>query len=721
MSQFKNSDFLSIHTNAPSVTTGQSLPVLPDHYHVVARSGIALDQTQSWNSELAALNEPTPLSAVRDLLGEWLALARRQIANKYEFLAFTDHSGFGTLFYAHIPYKMIILADSFHGVVRGLEHHASPRSLDIENYLTALSLPGAQFRTKFSARTMANEIRVLEPGWMMLISDDNVSLLPRSLTQGASTLVSYENAIHRGLAYTEKLLHQLPELMGGGAFTHLSGGVDSRLIFAMIDAFGLAQKYPVHSGDPRDVHNQASKRVILEDIRIADHLRSEYHFEWWTKRERRSIPLAFLDHLHSFQSFRSNISFQYSPGLSKSKLTHPQVSLRGGGGEMLRTTGGAETISTQHKKRTDDSNTLDWLLAYYMKGIIGSPETKQIVSNHLTRLIRNTQSDTLQECLNKLYFTTRNQAHFGHMRQSLSGNDLPVHILSNPYFLRASELLDSQARHQGQLVEDLFLYLDRSEMLKIPFESPFRSKHVTDGVIPVDDTSWSNALDSVMRQVPSNALPHQRRFNTAEGLSHAQLVDSASNFVILGMNLISSMDRSHTKILDAFHKTIVNRLTNKRIALGPLVAKVAAALDIYFPSAHSGTSLTFSTSNNSGRPHGFPQSSLNGNLSMSAVFGQSSIMHEPKITIYQSQVIAEANPMGDAPEQVEFAFYLKLNGKKINERWYTSSSVADFTLTNETGHLTVESFIRLKHSRGVPLRKSSEAIEIINARAAREA
>lgn len=703
----KDASYVKIDTEAGSISGNLDSSIDPSEFTVLLHSGIGINGEQSWISELSLPETNIAIPSVVDSVGEWSVVAQRHQNGENEFVAFTDNSGFGSLFYSLVPGKCIIISDSFHGAIRGLEQQGINRTLDLDNYLTAVHLTGVEFRTHFSSRTMANEVRLLTPGSLLHISSSGISVGPRSSLGGAAAIPDYDTAVDQGLSQAHQLLSDLHKVMPGGAYTHLSGGVDSRIILAMISSFGLTNLYPVYSGDPRGLPNKASREVILHDVRIADMLRREYSFEWWEQRAKVLHEVPLLAHLRSYQSFRSNVSFQYSPMQSKSSLAEPQVSLRGGGGEMLRTTGRAANLAEHFLHSDTGDNDSVWLAATYMESFSGNDYLREKLREYIVAELQTIPADSIQERVNRLYFETRNQAHFGHMRSSLVSNELPVHVLTVPGLIRASELLPVEERYSGKLVMDIFQHLGQKDMLSFPLESPFKLANRQVRALETNDDGWASQFDRINKKVAGPKYAPAWRLSPLERLDAVQFRQAQENFITMGLNVLQAIDAGNKAAHEYTRVQIVNKVRAKRIALGPLLAKIASALDAFYPPEQSGNSFTFSTKDLVPRQLSRASGLLSRPTSTLA-FGTRGCIHEPKALVTGSTVNVSANFEGVVPDAVEYAFYLRSGGKKIAERWYSPEGNAEFELPDAAVDVSVESFVRLKYFQGIPFRAETQ-------------
>lgn len=706
MKLFKDASYLKINTHATCIEQHNQGPIACENFDVIVRAGISVGLHSSWSSELTWDTQAMSVASIRDNIGEWSALAQRKTATGSEYLAFTDQSGFGSLFFSVVPGRFVILSDSFQGVIRGLDEHRITRELDVDNYLSMLHLPEVDFRTHFSSRTMAEEVRIVPPGVLMYLSSRSVALLQRNVLGGASDVSNYDEALRHSLSYTTGLLHRIPSLLPGGAYTHLSGGVDSRLILAMISSNGLQPEYPVYSGDPRGVANKASRDVILNDVRIANMLRAQHSFEWWEERHRESLGVPFLTHLRSFQSFHSNLSFQYSPMQSRSGLVEPQVSLRGGGGEMLRTTGRAETLARRFEETQGEMDETSWLIAQYVKGFQGGNESKAIISQYIRNVLNELPRSSLQERVNLLYFNTRNQAHFGHLRRSFTTNELPLHVLTNPFLMRASELLEPRARHEGRLISDLFRALGHKDMMSVPFESPFKPQWHHMQQVDLQDAGWESDFDRILDKVGPARVSSMWKLSSQDRLSPSELGQAVENFVIVGLNVLMDIDKDNRSLHDELRRITINRVKLKKVAIGPILAKVASALDVFFPAEQSGACIVLETERNVHDPLLDAGDLAVSRPSVSIAFGTRGMTHGPVATITGARLHVAAAFHGRTPDDLEYAFYLKENGVKVDESWYSPRPEAEFDVSRLKGALTIESFVRLKNVQGVPMRAS---------------
>src|SRR5699024_231801 len=178
----------------------------------------------------------------------------------------------------------------------------------------------------------------------------------------------------------------------------------------------------------------------------------------------------------------------------------PVISLRGGGGELLRGTSEATNLTATYKRTAKSNESLEaWYAEERLRKSYLTDNAKKISADLIRNNLAKAEGTTVEEKLNHIYFTGRNRAHFGHTRLSYLQHELPIHVLSSAYLLQASRLIDFGSKKNGALVKNIFCQT-REELLDLPFENPTWTNKLSnsnDVVFDENDESWTEAMDRI--------------------------------------------------------------------------------------------------------------------------------------------------------------------------------------------------------------------------------
>lgn len=729
MALFKPADSLLIATTAGEVAHqdeyGYSDVRLED-FQVVRAAGFAT-LAQIHVFDRLSLTPPVTLRADQmwDAIGEWMLVAKSSCSGGDTYLVTSDPYGYRPVFYSLIPGRGIVLADSFRGVIKGLSVEGVTPQIDLDAYLTALGGVGPQFIYSTTNRTMAQGVGILPVREALIIRADVVHMVDRNaVDHSTDDHGSFDDLVQKG---TDLALHSLRAITHDTSaehILHLSGGVDSRLILAHLAAAGMADNFTIRTLDPRPYHPQGATREVLEkDIEISDLISSELGLRWSKSPSRKGISADFMESLHSFQSHSSNYHYNFTPKSVLSGFRTPAVTLRGGGGELLRSTSGGRSLAEAfHKKHGDpDAHDRDfqdqWLSAHLTSQLSSVDDARQGALAVIRESLARTTDGSFESRMNDFYMLYRNRAHFGQGGRFAAGNEFSFQILSNTHYRQAMLTLPFSDRSAGAGVRTLFERL-APELLSFPFENP-RWGTLLGGsgeTPPRAPLAWSSRFDTQSGKAPElgfvegyepGARGERWRFSHDEAIS--SYVASASNF--LEAHIHPSMRPS----LRSAHATVLPVLRRQRKQLQRAVAVMASAIDVLLPVGLGGVATRIGSQPESReRIHSRMEWSIGDLTPPNDGWSDRTVVeHLPSLErVGENFLLAAANPLAGTNDQTQFAFYLKRDGTVVDRRWYTGSQHAVFNFENTPGTYTAQSFIRPCGDDGPTIRKDSTTIVV---------
>lgn len=126
------------------------------------------------------------------------------------------------------------------------------------------------------------------------------------------------------------------------------------------------------------------------------------------------------------------------------------------------------------------------------------------LEKHVKAAVRNSyrsvRGDSPLEGFEQHYLNYRNRSHFGHVRSSLMGNELAVHLLSNPWLLRAAQLTPIDSRAAGGVVSEIFQRTVPT-LLDLPFESDIWTTRLSRAHPSIGSESWQASFDESRKPV----------------------------------------------------------------------------------------------------------------------------------------------------------------------------------------------------------------------------
>lgn len=585
--------YSAIETHGSSLTYSDTQTNLLD-MELVSLSGVVIDEQKHWSLRHSdALPAPCRVSEIADSSGEWTSLAMNREGNgdQARYLVFSDYAGYAPIFYSLLPGLALVFSDSFSGVVQGLSSLGSSASFNIGNYLTLLSGRAATFDTLVSNETMANEIFVLRPNEAIVVDAENAFLIERAQISRSQGIFDYEKALTSAVQYSSNMLSRfISENLDKTQLLTLTGGVDSRLVFALLSTTPYLKHFQIWTMDPRKAKSAYQQKVHTADVEISNQIRQAYNLDWMPSRDRKKFSVSFVELLARHQSFNSNFSFKFSPSTYLAAEANPILTLRGGGGELLRGTGGARLASGRYSDYRKNGGSLEqvrWAAEDYLQRSVLTEDFYGIAKDFLVQQLNSYTAPLLREKLDSFYRDTRNRAHFGHYRVSESLNDYLLQVLSSPHFQRLTELAGYDYISAHGLVRDIF-DSTKPKLRKFPFEnaSAHDQLHVSSrkGFKYKRRDGWLEDFDLIASSNAASPFglassPEERGESPRKSL-HKTGIQFLSN----GFALIESLaPGQYQAALREQHEMIMVAVKRGNLALGIVVSKVASAIDIAAP------------------------------------------------------------------------------------------------------------------------------------------
>ena len=701
MELFRSADYIAIKSKAQNLQKSSSVLEVNKH-RLKYFSGIGLGTQGIMSGSLTDLRttDSSP-NNISDLQGEWIAITEHKKRNGSSFLVFSDSYGYAPVFYSLIPGVAVIVLDTFQGVVAGRQQYGTSCTLNVPSYVTTVGGLGGHFANSISEQTMANEIQILHSEATLNVTSSYASLSPRTLISPAASISKPDEAVRVGVRQIISSLSQLASLPASKVL-NLSGGVDSRLVLGLLmGASGEAiDTFQVLSSDPRAWKSRASRKIIHRDITIANELVRRFGLKWWEPPKKEKRALSFFESLTMFQSLRSNYSYTFSPSATLLGNKTPVISLRGGGGELLRGTSEATNLTATYKRTAKSNESLEaWYAEERLRKSYLTDNAKKISADLIRNNLAKAEGTTVEEKLNHIYFTGRNRAHFGHTRLSYLQHELPIHVLSSAYLLQASRLIDFGSKKNGALVKNIFCQT-REELLDLPFENPTWTNKLSnsnDVVFDENDESWTEAMDRIRdannsaRYAPGWEINARSRYTQYNG------PDSSLNYLRAGFRQLEEFVSVPEKgLLREQHRILITAAQAKKVNAFHLVAKLASALDAFVPSAPKGQAVILSTqTENNSHIRGLPSLTFNTPKVPSDGWNNVVIPElRPTINVTSNGFRIEANALNLPSGMLEFAFYLLKDGERIAIQWYGDNPGSDFSIPVSPGTYQGIAFLR---------------------------
>ncbi|QYR17875.1 hypothetical protein JJQ73_02000 [Corynebacterium glutamicum] len=672
-------------------------------YEVSLFSGVALGKFGFVGGDFSDNSNPSMrVRELADATGEWMAIAEQKNDLETRFIVFGDASGFCPIFYSEISGEGIIISDSFHGIIRGRAESGQLVSLNIGHYVTSVTAHHPHFDNPSVQQTMANEIQILRKDEALAVTADGVKIIPRSSLGLAGDLDNYEDALDQGIDSIRESLQMLSQQRDLIKTINFSGGVDSRMALSFVTSAGLENFFSLNSSDPRTWHNPHTRDTIERDIAIANKIRGDLGMSWSTKGATKLLQFDFQDSIAFHQGFRSNFSFNFRPIFSHSISEQARLTIRGGGGELLRatTTGSkiASQISELYAAEGKNAANASLIKKWYLRQSPAKDEAAEIVSNYFSELIGHFNGETVEESLNSYYQNTRNRTHFGHLRQSHTTNDTSIHLLANSYFLRAGELLPFEVKKSGKLVRDIFTNTD-SKLLSYQFENEESTRELClKGYkkVSFDYAGWQSEYDSVAKQKgKSEKVSHWNAENRGI-ISPYDKIASAESYLARAFRVVEELSgEDHAGIIRNVHQLVKSRATSNQAHLFSAAAKVASAVDLRFPViSHGNVVHLHCQSSYSTLTKELPVNISSRSVPRDGWNDKPIVEITPILSVVDKKFVAEVETNIPATPGMRFAFHLYRGKERVGESWYAYTQRRVFSEDPIPGKYTVRAYVK---------------------------
>lgn len=586
-------NYAAVDTRATNIHHS-TLAFNPQTVPVVSAEGILMDDKRHWSLVHSdALPAPCTIGDVADSSGEWTAIAEHRRGDVADYFVFGDYAGYAPIFYAFLPGKAVVFSGSFSGAVQGLKNLGGGTTLNVGNYLTLITGRARTFETLIASETMANEIHILRPDEALYIEHDAVKIVRRESLSPASMCQDYNQALTAAVDYTSNTISNLLSNNSDVLpLITLTGGVDSRLVLAFLKTTTFLQDFKVWTIDPRNRKDPNQRRIFTTDVEISNQIRKSYGLSWMTDWQRQKYSVSLAEALARHQSFYSNYLFRFYPARHIQLEKTPILTLRGGGGEILRGSSNARLANEQYEEYRHNGGELedvDWAASNYLSRSFVTDKLRPIAQNYLGQQISIEGSESVREKLDRFYRNHRNRAHFGHHRDSETKRDFILQVLSNPYMQRLVELSDYEYISSSGVVRDLFNATE-PELRKFPFESDAAHERLhlssRDPYSYKDRDGWMSDFDDIAGKSELYDFQMFAEPGSRGEVTSGNVVQIGVSFIRDSFAVIEDLIPPDLRTaIHAQHKRVLSRLENKQIPLGKFMAIAASATDIVAPMA----------------------------------------------------------------------------------------------------------------------------------------
>ena len=407
-----------------------------------------------------------------DPYGEWLSIRKKNGIIEVK----TDFFGFYRVFYSKINLngsELLLISNCFNS----LSHYVSEKEkthLNVYSFYPLIASFDNYFINNYCNHTANSNIFSLRPD-QKIIFDPNVKRLKFENRRANYEKLDFENLIDKG---NEFLIENLKSVEYFDINLYFSGGNDSRLCLSVLLSNINRSRIGITTAIPTGNENSDVYRVLSDDFKISNLIRKDIGLEWYKDTFKATKPFSPESYFDYISKYRSN---NYFSALSqKASLTGStsdednEIQIRGGGGELLRTSSYYKDVLKKTKKIGDIKNNSDSVkddLSILFNTIcVGNKDSLKHAQSQAFFIdyVNSNRGKNIEEKLNYRYYLERNNRHFGHHREKLATGKRTFFPLANPYWYSAEKDISFEELKDRKLVEILYSSFDK-ELLDFPF------------------------------------------------------------------------------------------------------------------------------------------------------------------------------------------------------------------------------------------------------------
>lgn len=682
---------ITIETQALTIELDRNSSVDPDQFVMRRISGIAATPEFDFHLDFSkSLQQWITLSDFGPALGEWTAVAEsfpKGVDTYSEFLICNDEYGYSPLFFSFLPGDKLIFSDSFQGVIYELMRNGVTPTLNLSSYITTVATKDSRFANPLAWQTNATEIHLLPPHFAIHITANVAKIIDRKFLL-KSQAQNAEVTVEQGINFVTRTLKRLSSNKNHSHSLLLSGGVDSRLVLALVLAAGAGDTFAIRSNDPRNYKSSYSYRVFEEDFFISYALGNHYEMNWLPPRSTSNLKTSLEEGLRISQPTSSNFSHAFPATPHHPIYSTPEISLRGGGGEPIKGAGFlslAKQIQEFSSKSATAKNTpFDLFKDWFVNNAIIDLRFKREVNESLDELRKWLRIDNFEDLMPSYYQHSRNRTHFGHAKFSATTNLFPFQPLSSSYFYAASESHTNLNLRGYGIARSIFASTEPT-LLDFPFEDPEATQQLTHGVgasIKKDFETLKSHFSSIAKQ-KSTMEEIVLRGTTQEKLHSNRNAALISMCRIIASELEKAFPE-HRSELKSVHKAVFKALKKGSLSPNLTVGRMMSARDVFSPTSPPGVSLHFSCKSSSKSEtsiEGLRTSDVLPHLKRSSLSIKPPVVLNPESQFSEDTIYVNAKPEISRPASLEYAFYLLKNGKTVQRTPYSTNPSISFTVS----------------------------------------
>lgn len=679
------------------ISTKSSTPLFddPDLLTLERVNGFLASTSASIVSDgVDAISTNVPFREGKTATGEHLAVYSDDNGH---YLVTADSFSYQPVYYRFLPASQkLVVGTSPQALANTALNNGETNSPNWPQLLASVGTTHAWAITMQSNQTYEANTKVLLPGQHIQVTDSFWHI--SSANKFFEPKDDYDSLIERGIIRAIQQIKSASRLNVDQKRINLSGGKDSRMVLALLEAANVIDDFTVTTMNPRTWLPESSRPALFQDLYVANHLRKKYELSWTTPFHQQFVPLSFESSLNEWQKYRQHRNFKFRASNHLYAQDGLNIELRGAAGETFRgfkaVSGLMSRCSFENSPRSLGSDVELLTNHLYGEGPLNSEQRAKIYENFHS-LFLELGAATIEDALHRRYTVFRNGSHFGHTRHSMSHGQIPVLPLSQPEFIQASQLLSPYQRNIGQVAFDIIERVN-PELNEISFDSGYWSESLLPQSRRLDSSSIEKespyldqffALDEVAIET---RLSSKRRFMQKKNKPRPfDAKFETFNRIKQTLHTLNEVTAADSLFSSRFQLEILQGIESKKLAPNTILAKLDSLLlaitgggksteVVVQPAASTAISLFLGRS--TGNEVDFSGSDNQPHFQL-------------PITLNRNSVEANVRLFGSISEPMEFKFSLFTDGKKVAQTEYSASQSATFTRP-PSGKSRIQAFAR---------------------------
>lgn len=679
-------------------------PDLAANWVCRAFSGVFVSNERLFIGDGTQLPDQLSLSEAATANGEWFAVFENA-DDSTQFIVITDQFGFQPAYYAFAKELGLVVSTSAEEANWVKNRYGVASQIDsaqLALYVCTNHSWSSTFNSDYTAVDGVKMARAFEYLW---INGDSFASHPIDELQ-AGLPSEYDELLEFGIKNAVAQLEQLSQLDVFDRRINLSGGKDSRLMFGLLSKGGLTDAFTVRSVNPKTWPDKAARKGLMKDLLIADSIRERFGMQWSTEGERVVASLSPAEALRDWQKYRSSKNFRFHLKRKFYARTEPIIELRGASGECFRNFWShyfkylPSSSSIVDETSTFDADT-ETIFDDLYKDKNVSEGVREAMLARFTESLKETGFSTFLEAADRHFSLYRNRGHFGTTLHFMQEGAVPFFPLNQLAFVRAGELVSVKQRKDGIVFFDLIEKLDPS-LNDLPFDSAQWPAYFWEKSDRQRSEAWTPTPEDSPRleQYFENEAQYTNTIHSAKNMDHgpAQIYGDKSFAYSMVRDLLDELQEVPggeflaESTLRAWLLNLVESNVGYALFQVSKLISVRDTLNGKEPFNFLMLGGKNATETKSAELKRFTASPFEHVAQLSADINP--LLFRITLDMGDREIHSEILVDQASEAQIEYAFYLKVDGKVVEHQAYSTSNLANFARPESGQQVWVQGFVR---------------------------